>query len=651
MTDFTNDIPTPSASAEPMAWTLRYEVFAIVGVVLLALLLRLAELDLVPMSDLEANRALFAWAVAVPNAPAFSVPTAESVLTFWGQVWGLSTFQQGEMGARLFGVVAGVLLTLTPLLFRARLGAVGALVWMLALAVSPLALGASRTSEPALWVALSAVFTLWALWKYWDTRHLTDASLFALGMAGLLFLSGGGGLIFALALLVAGVFALSWTLKEAPLELDAPAEAVFTAVSDAVRAYPFGWGLAVLIVSVGAVATGFMTYPSGLGMVGEGIALTLSRLVASEANPLPFYPLAVLVAYDGASVLLALLGYASLHLLGRQTLADRFALLAMGFSALALLFYRSGSPADGLWVVMPMGWLVARAIDEALRDRPFYAFWAVDLDDALRHRWVKWMIALLCLLLLLALAFHLQAVGRGLVTVPPQTPLGDAISRAFVEPALWNFRLSVVWTLLISLFGVVGALLLASIWGNRITIQGVALGFFAFALISGTSTGFNGVAVQADRPTHLWHMPAVSPDLRWLRQTLLEVAQRDTRGFPSYAITVVRDDSIGLSPYGAFAWQLRDFSLTRFVPTLADAQREQVIITPPYAETPNLGGSYVGQSFAMRPLWGVQTLEAKDWLGWATARRINAPERPTTNTLLWLRIDVYDATPINTRPR
>ncbi len=651
----TNDTPQDVAMPQQGLPHIRIETIAIIFVVLLAVVLRLAELDTVAMSENEANQALSAWMLVSPSAPAFDVAPSSSPLTFWGQVFGLSAFQRGELGARLFSLVVGIGLVLSPLLFRAQIGMVSAFLWVLMLAISPVAMGASRTSDPSQWVALSSLLLLWASWQYWQSRSGYHAILIAVGGAGLLFLSGGSGLIFALILVGAFYASLWWTSLNAPQDFDVPAEDVLQQVGSTLRGYPYALGFGVMVGAVMLVATGFMLYPAGLGMVGQGLSEAITRIWQPYSPTIPpLYPLIVLFIYEGTFVVLALAGYMFLANNGKNTLQDRFALTVGIMSAFVLLFYRGASPAYALWILLPVGWLVARAVNELLNDRTFLFYWDLvgegDSVTTERFGWVKWLLGTLFLTLLVAISFHLQAVGRGLVTIPPTTVLGDAISRAFTEPALWSFRLSFVWVLLLSLFTVVGALLVASIWGNRITLQGLGVGLFVFALISGLGGGFNAIVTQADKSTQIWHSATVSRDAMLLRQTLLEVAQRDTKGFPDIPVTVLLDETTGLTPNGVTAWILRDFKNARFVPTLADASRDQIVIMPEaMADEVDLGGSYVGQAFTLSDNWSLTSLEAKDWLGWLAQRRANVPVRSLSVVVLWLRIDVYDALPIEQR--
>lgn len=638
--------PLGEQRAQGLGW-IRYEVIAYAGVILLALALRLANLDTVPMGDAEANRAMATWHVLFPDTPSTAL-TPDSPFVFWTQAMGMGFVQQGEWGARLGGVLAGLGLTLLPLAFRARLGAGFAFLWSVLLAVSPITLGASRTHEPMLWATLCVLGSLWFAWKYWDTRVIHNA-LTAIALAGITaFLGGSGAFIWVGVLLVAIILTLFWTVFRAPLELETPSTTLFNDIQQAIRVIPIGWAVLAIVASVFLGATGFMLYPAGLAMVGQGLSDSLSGWW-TPYNDLVAFPLVVLGLYDVGIVVLGGVGYVFLTQQGVNRFVDRLALVSALVSLIVLVFYRGATPAFALWVSVPMTWLVARAIDELLVDRDEFS-WVYGSGYLTEPSpWVKWLLALLAVGLVTGLGFHLQAVGRGFLALPSESPLAEIVTRAFNEPALFGFRIGIIWAILIVLFGVVGTLLVISIWGNYATLQGIGLGLFIYVAVSGMGGGWNALVVQAERPQQLWHSSTISADAMLLRKTLQEVAWRDTKGFPDIPITVVMDETNQLEDGGMLAWLLRDFKKTRFTPSLEDAKRAQILLIEASLESPDLGGSYVGQSFRLREYWSFNTLAPLDSVAWVTQRRVRVAEHPNDTLILWLRVDVYDALPIDQR--
>src|SRR5690606_6280789 len=127
----------------------------------------------------------------------------------------------------------------------------------------------------------------------------------------------------------------------------------------------------------------------------------------------------------------------------------------------------------------------------------------------------------------------------------------------------------------------------------------------------------------------------VSPDAYKLRQSLIEISQRDTGGFPDIPVTILLDEAAGVTDDGLLAWLVRDFEQARFVNTMSDAARDEIVLLPVMEEEPTLEGSYVGQSFAIRLYNTNAYLSPMEWLSWFTQRstRSNTPTHDTS--ILW----------------
>ncbi|MBZ0298155.1 MAG: hypothetical protein K8J31_00330, partial [Anaerolineae bacterium] len=94
------DSYTP-APTRPGALALSYEWIAYGMLIALALALRIAELDSIPLTNREAAQALAAWRALHPALPG-SVIVPESPLLFLLHGFGFSIFGGTEFAARLF---------------------------------------------------------------------------------------------------------------------------------------------------------------------------------------------------------------------------------------------------------------------------------------------------------------------------------------------------------------------------------------------------------------------------------------------------------------------------------------------------------------------------------------------------------------------
>lgn len=661
---------TPSAPAR-LAWgTLSVEVIAYGVLMALALILRIAELDAVPMNDVEASRALATWHTLAPEAPgAIGVTSApgevappDSPVVYWAQRLGFALLGANEFAARILTVLAGVALSLTPLLFRATLGVGRAFLASLLLALSPIAFTVARLSEPAIWAALFALLFLSLLERAWTQPTALHRYGFALSLGALLFLTSGAGFVLGVIVLLSVGLTALWTLfspdrieDRAANERESDGNANLAQMTRQwLSAFPWLNAVGAVLLLIVVVSTGFMLYPAGLNMVAEVIGDAFTGMTrASESGNLYVFPLQVLLVYEPWLVLIALAGGVWLW---RSRFADartHFLYIWTLVTLIVIAIYPGAGPSQALWLMLPLVAFASAALNELFVHYRALVFWfdsVYDDDDALapRYGWVKWLLGALVLGLLLMLAVHVQEVARHLMTLPGDNVGGEALS-LLLEPRYLELRYSAIWTAITALLFVVGALLAASIWGNANTLQGVGMGLLGFLLLTNVATGWNTAVVNATNPAELWHIRAPHPDAYLLRETLQEIAARDTRDQPVIPITVLTDANQGLRADGLLGWLLRDFTEARYVSSLADVARDEIALLPASLEAPDLGGSYVGQSFALRHRWNPTTLRGVDVPAWWFQRRLRGDTLMQETVILWLRVDVYDNVPAEER--
>jgi hypothetical protein len=250
--------------------------------------------------------------------------------------------------------------------------------------------------------------------------------------------------------------------------------------------------------------------------------------------------------------------------------------------------------------------------------------------------------AVATLVLVTILAMHLQSIGRTVLTVEGGTPNG--LFTMFSSNGQTVLRSSVIWSFISLLFLLVGGLLGASIWSNLPTIQGMALGLVAFMLINGLSAGWNAAVFEADNAVEPWHFQASSSEIPQLRQTLLDLSDRETLGYRELPITIVQNPLNGLTRDGIAAWLVRDFQNVTFADDIDGARAAKVVIMTQEAvsEHPELGGSYVGQGFALVNSWSFTSLNGLDFIPWWFQRKVRTAPVPMELVTLWVRLDVYE---------
>jgi hypothetical protein len=301
-------------------------------------------------------------------------------------------------------------------------------------------------------------------------------------------------------------------------------------------------------------------------------------------------------------------------------------------------------------MAVPSMWLVARLIRElTINYTPiifsYDGFQLIDEEDD-SYWWIKWVLSAIIVTLLVMLVFHWQEIGRGILQFP-----SEGIFSALGQAQFTTFRASLVWFIVTIMFLAVGYFLSASVCGHINTLQGFGLGLVLLMLGSGIGTGWNVAVVNATNPYELWNNTNITEDAYDLRTTLLEIADRDTRGFPLIDLKIVRDESAGITDNGIVAWLVRDFQNAEFVDSLEDAKREEIVLMSIIDEEPDLDGSYVGQSFLIREKWTIRNLRFGEWISWFSQRRVRATETLQDRIILWLRIDVYDDIPAQERIR
>ena len=647
--------PTPAIQLQ-----LSVEVIAYIVLIAVVLIFRLAQLGTIPMSPQEAIQALPAVHAVNPDAAGTPLPSS-SPITLWLQMISFSFLGATELAARFSGVIAGVLFVLTPLLFRDRFGRDFTFLFSVILAASPIAFTASRVADPALWTAIFAMGSLWSVWCYWDTRETYDALVFAGIFGAFLFLTDPSALGLLIVLVISLVITFWWTLLNAPEERDTPGDELILAVREFFAGFPVQQMSLVAVLTVLIAGSGFFLYPSALNSIAQLIIQGFRDLIVRPDGAPPVFALLAIVTYNPLLLLFAVIGVALILIENRASFPERFIVVWGAVSFLGLFLYQGSTPADALWVILPASCLTAYvALQMMTNYSPIFLYSErAYVGDANRYWWLKWFLSAIFAGFMVMLVVHVGEVGRGLMGIPDGSSL-----LIFSEAQFRLARFSLIWVVITSMFIVVITFLLASIWGNMTGVQALGLGVFLFMLGLNFGTGWTTSVENVTDPAELWFTNNPTHDTYLLRETLLEIADRDSKGVPTVPIAVVQQDNPAFAESSLIAWLLRDFSNVRFVETVQEATRTEVVIMPDTgiefrastqtleeAETEDaidLGGSYVAQTFNLQQRWSVSQLGLYDWLAWFMQRRTHEVYE-NQPTLLWLRIDLYDGSPVNSQ--
>lgn len=651
------DLQTSSDDQIPQTtqWNISVEVIAYLVLAIIAVLFRVAELDAVPLSDTEARQALHALHTVNAHVPGEFV-VSESPLNYWMQIFGFSTLGASEFTARWGAVLAGVLLGLSPILFRDQLGITRSFVWSVLLSLLTVPVASSRYADGTTWMMLFTVLTIWMVWRYWYSEKISDAMWATAFITPMVLLSSPRGIPLLVILLAAGWLAVWRTALSAPERLDLPGDDILQTSIKRFAGFPYLKVAFIPVIVILLVATGSMLNPAGLSTVSQLIDAALAGITQPVTESGMRLGFVALLTYEPLLIIFAIGGSWLLWKHGDVTYVDRFAVGWATVGAIGLLLYPGATASDAMWVVVPLTLLASYGITELMVNRLVIVLWMNDEDTdgdlySTQFWWTKWIISIGVLFFLMIIAVHFLEVSRGLLSLPPQIGFSDAVSQLFT--AQFNeFRYALLWMVLVIVFGIIGFLLIASFWGNDTTLQGVGIGFAMLMLISGIGGAWNTTVENTDSPADLWHQSMTAKDAYLLRETLFELADRDSNGFPQLGVSVVTDQLGVITNDGLVAWLLRDFPNAKFVNSLNAVKYDQIILMAQTSVTdPDLGGDYVGQSFTLRRNWSATQLHIMDVLAWWTQGRFRKEQQIEEVSILWLRQDVYNGIPIQERPR
>jgi hypothetical protein len=480
------DRSKPSLSLEILLYTL---------VVLLAVWLRFARLDLYPLAHREAEQALSASSASEPpsDSPAHRT-VARLLFTLSGE---------SESAARWGSALAGVGLVLTPVLLRRKIGKGPAFLGSLLLAISPVLWTASRTADGAMFAALgiSAALYLFAA-GYID---------WAAGFFGLALVSGPSALTGVASIGVgAAFFEILRRRRSETLSSPFP------------RSIPWARSIAITAFVALLVATGMGFFTSSLQGIFQGLGTWMSGWF--ESSGVAFFTLLiVLMAYEPLIFAAGAIGIVDRFRRGSslEVFLACWSLGALG----VLILYRGRQPVDLVWIVIPLTLMAAIAIS-ALLDRIFQpeSFWlALGFTSAI--------VALV--------AFSYLQLRAG-VSSP------DAFENILGLPTPYAAAVMGVGLAVLAL------ILLAIGWSREIALP---IAGAAAILVLLAVTISSGAAVNFGEPTarELYRPQASTPGLTALQETLRALSRAET-GQPDALPIEVRDP-----PPPALSWAIRDY--------------------------------------------------------------------------------------------
>lgn len=549
------------------------QIVFLLGAFVIGAAFRLIRLGVLSLDNHEAGFALQALAVARGEQTIFGDQIAYVGLT------GINflLFSASNFMARLWPALSGSLVVFIPYLFSKLIGKWPAVLGSILLALSPDMVGPSRIIGSPM---MAMVFLLLALGLFLRKKPILTGLCLGLGL-----MSGPG---FWFGAVILGV---SFGLSTALFDLREAFTSHFI-IKEKSFWQKFGISFAITLLVVG---TGFFMAPAGLSGIFSGLYDFITGFGSQRLLSFGLIPFA-LIAYAAGGVVLGL--WSGVR---GVIVRSKLELFLFTWAILALVFitlYPESSPADIIWITLPLWILSARVVFLAWR-KPTTS---------------KLVVAITAMFVVLLSAFMLLGL------------------RALITPALTQ---SQQVNYLIAFMG--GAILLIAVillvnygWSEIIARTGLLLGLALVISASMISVSVNSTGLGPEVPYELWYAGEEVLITNWLEVTIDRVMVWNARTREPVDINVSGIDTPGMR------WALRHYEHTEFVPFLAPQLQPGLLITE-LGAFPEISNSYQGQGLVWIHEVPWQELTPNQYLTWLIARDV--PTIPS-QVILWVRTDL-----------
>jgi uncharacterized protein (TIGR03663 family) len=585
-------------STVPLSWlTVEVALYILIGMI--AAGLRFYALGAQPLGASEAAQALVAWRFLGFETWDLGFDMGYSPLLFLGNVFCFALLGASNALARLVPALSGTILVILPYFLRRRLGRSGALVASILLTLSSSTLFFSRHLGGQMVVAACVLAGLVGFFGYLDSKQPKYAYL----TAGALALSLSADPMVYTFVLIFGTFLLLLGLVDRLAKVDMGWSAVLEAWRTARGEKDLLKNSAlVLVVVLVLVCTAFLLSFAGLAAALDFLPTWLAQLGPQadavhlahyRAQPWYYY-LQLLVLYEPLILVFGLVALVYYYIMQRNLLTT---FLLYWTVAAAIIHALAGQKAPGnvLLLVLPLALLASLLLGR---------FW-----DRLAQA-AAWGAEGLFVALSLPIAVYLAIQLAGYASTGQAIYLYLALVALIVLPTL----VALCWMWLGQ--------------GPALRCGGIIL-FLVLAIPTmGLSVGLN--YQRAADPREPMVAEATSPGVVDLVTTLERISSHQ-EGDP-HIITVTVEEATG----PVLAWHLRDFENTRFVERLSPSIETPVVITSAEEEEPTLGGSYVGQCFALQATWNLQGLTRTERVRWLLYRGAPTPVK-SRDVVLWVK--------------
>lgn len=556
----------------------------LVALTVLAAVLRFSNLDALPLSPEEAERALAVWRFWQPGPlPELQIDVSPAYFSLTALL--MAVLGDGDVVARLVPALSGTLLVPIPWLWRRRLGTLGSLTATLLLAGSPTINILSRTAGGDS-LALAATLLLFVGWMRYQEKgegRWLVTSLVALGLglaSSPLFYSG------------LATLSLAWLIQVRLgrlLEMHSGDGRVLS------------WSNARPAVAVGAVvflalSTMFLWRPAGLGAAATQAAEWIGRFGLRSDLSAILSPFLALGRYE---VIAVILGSAAIVWGSWRGLPVPLFLVYWFAASVVLILLQQGTMANVVFLVLPAYLLIGVGIDRVFRQNMSPAGWLLSIS----------------ILALGMVAYVNAARYLRLMTFDPTQV--NFLLLAFIAVASIGVGVNFVRSL-----------------DREAALQGALAGLFLLLFAYGWGTAWWLGQDGSNDPRERWVTVGADDDVRLLAQVLSEISWRATGNDHDLEVLAGLESPV-------LSWYLRDFDRLQVGKTVPSGADQAAIITPEGTE-PQLGENYFGADFALLQTGAVLPEFSTGGLG-QSLRWWIFHEHPATiekrRVILWVRND------------
>ena len=546
-------------------------------ILIIAIGIRILGIDDVPLSDFEAGKAVQALQASRGEIPNFSPGPAYPVLTSLT----FFLFADTNAYARIWPVIAGCLLVISPYFMRPVLGSKAALIMALGLALSPIFVSFSRLASGEI---MTVGFALMAIGMVLNRKPIL-VGIFA----GLMLLSGqtaiqgllGIGFAVMLGYFLSKTNVLESISNDLPIEFNPKALSV---------------GVVSALGAIFVFGTLFFLFPSALGSLTSILpSYFLGWVTVPETSVSQL--LVILIIYNPIVLIFGVVAiYQAWR--NRDTFSQWMSLWA-GASFLLAIIYPGRDVFSWIWFLIPLWALASVEIAKYFR-----------LEEA----------ELLPSIGQAVLIFLLMALGWINLAGLSMTGGGQETTQLRWAIIAGTIVLGGVTTVLIGLGWSVKTAQQGLVWGLLLS-----LGFYGVSMTWGVSQ------LRPNGEKELIGVPPVTRNAADLQVTLGDLSEWRT-GMRDTLDVVLTTSSPSL------VWEMRNWSEARFLQSVPVGELPSVIINRDDQPEPNLSIGYRGQDFAwwISPAWEGPLPD--NWPMWLVFR--DAPQH-TSNIVLWARGDLF----------